>query len=366
VMQPWSVRQLGALVAAWIGRAGHVSVEHGFVVEGVVSLLVTLGVVYWLMLQTNAPRWMLAGVAVLPSWVPLVQYLALPDLWYAALMAVVFWLLWRRQWMAASLMMFPLMLSRESTSLTLLCFLVAGWGWLRWRHRLVAVLSMIAGSVVAGRLAAHSQANVENLPPAVYLLAKIPWNFMRNVLGIVPWSNVNMDLCATPAWSRAFHFGPVQRIGVCGISFAPQMTMLTQGLACFGLLPLVVGFLWWRHRRVDGRGFLLRFSLLYGTCCLVLSPVLGAGFLHLVGYAWPLVAVALPMLIDEFPVPRGRRAVLASAAFFTLHMVLCALWYWVHEWTALCLWVVLWGAGLWMLRLWWSPAKMTKQVPATA
>ncbi len=397
VMHPWALRQLGALVVRAIAHLLHWTVQRSFLLEGVLSLLFTLGAVYWLMLRTAAPRWMLIAVAVLPSWVPLVQYLALPDLWYAALLSGVFLLLAGEQWMAAALMIFPLMLSRESTSLTLLCLLAAGWKTLRWRHKIVALVSAAAGSAVVSRLAAHGQTNIEQLPGPVYMAVKVPWNFLRNVLGIVPWSNVNMDLCTVPVWSMPLHFGPVQRVGVCGFSWQQELVALAVFLTSFGLLPLLLGYLWWRHAHrctspagveeslaFSGRlpwkktalapsihvtstgellkqhhNLLLRFSLLYGGACLLLAPVLGAGFQHLEGYAWPLFLVALPLLCNEFtsnaaPLGTGRQAA-ASIAFFALHLAACALSYWMRLLPQILLALLLWIAGLLLLRQWWKP-----------
>ncbi len=281
----------------------HLSIHGGFFVEAGISLLVLLAVVCWLMLGTAAPRWMLVAVVVVPTWVTLVQNLVFPDLFYAALLALMLLLLAREHLFAAALMMFPLMLTRESTSLTLLCFLLAAWSSLRWRDRIAAVVAAVAGSVVVSRLAAGAQPNVEHLPEAIYMLAKIPWNFLRNVLGVLPWSDANTELCKVPVWSFPFHFGPVHALGVCGVSFHQQLVAIDVTLGNFGLLPMLLVWLWWRGRRDEGqkRSLLLRFTLLYGAVSFLLAPVIGAGFLHLVGYAWPLFLVALPQLFAPFP-----------------------------------------------------------------
>lgn len=366
VMQPWASRQLGALVVAALARMLHWTIERSFLLEGGVSLVVTLGTVYWLMLRTAAPRWMLIAAAVLPSWIPLVQYLVLPDLWYAALLAVVFLLLSREQFMAAALMMFPLMLSRESTSLTLLCFLAACWNRLGWRQRIAAVIAAAAGSAVVGHLTADSPGNLEHLPESIYILAKIPWNFLRNVVGIMPWSNVYPFLCKVPIWSMSLHYRDVRTVGICGFSWNQQMVAFEVILTSFGLLPLLAGFLWWRHRRLrlpgsSGGSVLLRFSLLYGAACLVLAPVLGAGFQHLEGYAWPLFLVALPILFDEFEPgqpgrPLNRRQAAASVAFLALHLAACAASYWLSMVPRITAGIALWIAGFVALRVWWGAA----------
>ena len=361
VMQPFASRQLGALVAAWLARLLHGDLHAGFLVQAAVSLLFALGVTCWLALRTSAPRWLLLALVLTPCWTMFVQYLVLPDLWYAGLMAGLLLLLAREQYLAAALMMFPLMLSRESTSLTLLCFLLAAWGHLaaqqRWRVVVTAVVSAAAGSLIVGRLAAGSRPNVEHLPEAVYIFAKLPWNFLRNVVGVLPWSDANPELCTVPVWSTPFHWGPVHALGICGFSVLQQLITVQVTLTHFGLLPLLLGFLWWRHRRWQGRSVLLRFALLYGGASLLLAPLLGAGFMHLMQYAWPLFLVALPQLLDEFPMPplsAGRAA--ASVGFFALHLAACGVSYWPVFLPMIWVGLTLWVAGFLLLKLWFGGA----------
>jgi hypothetical protein len=329
VMQPFASRPLGVLAARSLAALLRSSIHGGFYAEAGISLLVLLTVVCWLMLDTQAPRWMLVAVVVVPTWTTLVQNLVFPDLFYAALLAGMLALLARQHYFDAALMMFPLMLTRESTSLTLLCFLLAGWSTLHWRDRIAAVLAAVAGSVVVSRLSAAAQPNVEHLPEALYILAKVPWNFFRNVLGVLPWSDANRELCTVPVWSFPFHLGPVHALGVCGVSIHQQLVALEVTLGNFGLLPMLWLWLWLHgHRKPHRqRSVLLRFALLYGAVSFVLAPVLGAGFLHLVGYAWPLFLVALPRLFAPFPAEPGRdRRRWAAAGFFFVHLGVSGPW----------------------------------------
>jgi hypothetical protein len=355
VMEPWASRQLGALVVRAMAAMVHVSVRQAFLIEAAVALFVTLLVVYWLLLRANAPRWMLVAVAVLPSWAMLVQYLALPDLWYAAMVAVLLVLL-EREWLwAACVMMLPLMLSRESTSLTLVCFLFAVWRRLSWAQRVAAVSAAVVGAMVVSRLAAGAMSNVEHIPQALYLFAKVPWNFMRNVLGVLPWSDVNTSLCKVPVWSMPLPVGGVQAVGVCGVSMHQQMAALTAAMMQFGLLPLLFLAVWLRRRMRREDSALLRFSLIYGAACFLLAPLLGAGFAHLVGYAWPLFLVAGPMLLRKVSGEKGWRSKQSAAAigFFVLHLGLCATADWFPPmWVRTTADAAFWAAGLWALRLW--------------
>lgn len=361
VMQPFALRPLGAMMAAAVGHLLHVSVEEGFVLEGTVSLVGLLMVIYSFLFHSSAPRWLLAAIAFLPFWSLLMKNLVLPDLWYAALLALLLLLLEHKQMLAASLMMFPLMLSRESTSLTLLCFLVACWRWLRWRDRAMAVASTFAAEAVVQKLARHAQPNFEHLPAAIYMIAKVPWNLANNVLGLVPWSDANQNFCSAPVWKMPLHLYSVHAIGICGFSWLGWMKISQATLNEFGLLPLLTAYLWWRQRKVGYSqarpNVLLRFTLLLGVASLVLAPLLGTWISRLMGYAWPLYLVALPLLFEFLPrriLSRGQN--LAAIGFFSLHMFL--VWFAIYEayrwiWTiGLAIELAVWSAGFFLLRYW--------------
>jgi hypothetical protein len=355
VMQPFASRQLGALMVVALVRMLHWTVERGFLVEGALSLVIMLAAIYYLLLRTTAPRWMLFAIALVPFWAYLLQDLVLPDLWYSALLAVMLLMLAGEHMLAAALMMFPLMLSRESTSLTVGCFLIAAWGCLRWRDRIIAVVSTLAGAVIVSHLAARAQPNMEHLPQVVYMLAKIPWNFMHNVLGIVPWSNVNPEFCTVPTWTMPLHLGPVHVIGVCGLSLLGWMEMAQALLTNFGLLPMLVACLWWRRRSFATRNVLLRFTLLYGTVSLLLAPMLGTWVIRLIGYGWPIFFVALPLLFDGFSETSltGSRAA-ASMGFFGVHLLLFYVsyrWFWLPQ---IGIDLLLWTIGFFLLRHWFG------------
>lgn len=358
VAQPFASRQLGPAVVRLFAWMLHLPQQKVFVAQGVISLALTLAVVYGLALRTTAPRWMLLAMATVPFWPQLYMGLALPDLWYAALLSVFLLLLWRKHFLWASLMMFPLMVSRESTSLTLACFLIAGWRDLRWRGRLLAFGSALAGTVLVQRLTAQSPGNREHLPESIYMLTKAPWNFVRNFLGLEPWSDV-LPLCPVPTWQHSLHVGPVHAIGICKFSANLPATSVWAALSTFGLLPLLTVFFWWRTRKVKNRGLLLRFSLLYGAACLVMAPLLGVWMSRLFGYGWPFCLVALPMLFDDVrtrdaAVLKSKRSV-AVLGLLALHLAACQIAFEAAavEWSVLL--VGLYIAGYALLRWWFGP-----------
>ena len=322
LQQPFASRPLAPLLVRGIVALTHLSFEAGFTVLGWVSLLVTMGTVYALLMRTAAPRWMVAMVATVPFWPQLLHALPMPDLPYAALLCGLLWCLAAKRPLTAALLFFPLTLARESTSLVLVCLLAAGWRQLRPRGCVVAVLAALAGAATVRHLTAGAAGNVEHLPPMLYMMGKLPWNLLRT-LGVDPWSNLYPYLCATPVWQRAVHLGPLEALGVCRTSRLAPSESMSALLTTFGVLPvLLLALVWrgewrgeWRERwrGVWGRaGVLTRFCLLYGLASLALAPMLGTAYPRLFGYPWPLWLVGLPALFPvraagEGAVPRQAR-----------------------------------------------------------
>ena len=350
-MMPFASRQLGPLIARGLVHLFALSVDAAFLVEGTLAMLVFFATVVWYLLHSGAPRFMITATAGLLFWTWQYSSLALPDLLYAALLCVFLLLLDRGQFLLAAAMMLPLAVSRESTLLTLACFLAAGWHRLRIAHVVTALLATGAGILLVKRLSANALPNNEHISPYLYLFAKMPWAFVKNFLGIYPWSNVYPE-CATPVWQMRVHLGPVHAIGSCGFIFNPVQQLIFYGLASFGLFPLLLLAI--RRSIPSARAFppldsvFLRFCLIYGIVSFALAGVLGESFQRLFAYSWPLFLIALPILLAASRISfRSNRA---AVLFLILHLML--------SWTALYRFnpallpyqIVLWIAGYLLLR----------------
>lgn len=320
VMMPFASRQLGPLLVRILSRSLNIEVTQAFEVLGFGSLLLFLIATAWLLVRSGAPRWMLYAVGGLMFWGFQWNALAMPDLLYAALLCGFLLLLREGQILTACLMMFPLTVSRESTLLTLACFLLAGWKQLKKREIAAALLATGSAMFLVQRMAADALPNKEHLSSMGYLAAKLPWNFLRNVLGLGMWANVYPS-CAVPTWQAPLHLGPLHAIGVCGFFPGTVAKTFGLGMATFGLLPLMV----WRMRRdalrAEGQAnLMLRFALLYGAVSFVLTPLLGESLVRLFGYGWPLFLVALPLLLGASRANFTSTG--AAAAFLGLHLFL--------------------------------------------
>lgn len=334
VPQPFSSRPLAPLLAHGINLIFPGWDIIGFGVLAYLSLLCTVAVVFWLLARTAAPRWTVLALAAVPFWPQLLIDAGLPDPLYAALFAVLLVLLERGWLLAAAAMMLPLMLARESTSLTLLCLLLVGWRRMGWRGCGLAVACTLAGSALVRHHSAGGMPNPEHLSGGVYMAGKIVSNSLRSV-GILPWSNVYPELCGAPVWQMGVHIGGVRSFGVCAFSPLGPSQVAWALCTAFGLLlpPVLLGWGRWRALLAQG-GLVLRFCLLYGAASLVLAPALGTWYLRLIGYAWPLALVAVPRLLADVRVLPAdgdsgrslvRRGEALSGAFLLLHLLSCAL-----------------------------------------
>jgi hypothetical protein len=337
-MLPFAWRQLGPLIVRGEVQLLHLPWFAAWYAEGVAALLFFVAGVTWLLIRSGAPRWMLPAALGICFWSLQFNALVLPDLLFAALLCGFLLLLGAGRNLAAALMLFPLMVARESAWLVLACMLIAGWRRLRGVEMAAGVGAAVAGSLLVRHLAANALPNQEHLSPWLYLLAKAPWNGLKNIFGVELWANV-YPACAAPRWQFAVHAGALREVGICGFSAEGPVKTLGAALASFGLLPLLAV----RMPKVPVPGLLLRFAVVYGGVSLLAAPLLGDSQLRLFAYGWPLLLVALPMLLGRSGANfRSRENV---CAFLTLHLGLSWSVLWLNAAELLVAGVVVYALG---------------------
>jgi len=253
----------------------------------------------------------------------------LPDTLAAALLSLFLLCLYhRRHWMAV-LLLLPMFVERESTILVLVCLL----GLLalddtetherqkRWLLAVAAVASSAAGLAIVRHLAAHAQANREQLNPLLYMAGKVPWNFSANVLSMGPWTPALTNFCAVPRWTLhlplGLHIGGASTAGLCGWGPAWQMHSPLLALCSFGLLPMATLYLLVRHRSLLwAEGLFTRFCVVYGLLSFLMAPLLGHTVERLFLYAWPVFVLATPAAMARCfqPADAGNARWIALAA----------------------------------------------------
>jgi hypothetical protein len=312
VLAPFSSRELGPLVVRGLAHIPGIDIHTAFIIEGVLSLLVLLAMVGWMLIKAGTKNVLIAAVAGLSLWPFLFKGLVLPDLFFSALLAVFLLLLARNQFLACALMFVPLWMSREAAIVALVCFLAAGWRRLRLSHSLTAVAASIAGIGIVRHLVAGGPGNREHFGFLLYMTGKVPWNIARNLFGIVPWMNLRTEFCKVPVWQVDVHFGSVTAVGICGWDPIVAVTVIRAALATFGLLPILLVYVWKKEKRaLWPESPMLRFCVLYGLISVVLAPTMGTSSNRYINYAWPLFALALPMIVSKH-VDFGRSTIVAG------------------------------------------------------
>jgi hypothetical protein len=215
----------------------------------------------------------------------------------------------------------------------------------------VFLLATVAGLWLNHHVATKSAGNIHQIDPVTYLLAKVPFNFLQNVMGVRLWSNTYIPMhgdhpivrWALPAWVRA-HSGAITEIGINDLSPRFPANCLSGVLCGFGvLLTTLAKEIYdkaraatlpiagrWRRCRAIGRGFAdllakqplaLRVAGVYGIVTLLIVPLLGSAVLRYVFYAWPAFWLLGAKLFqrDYLSAPRNRRCL---GALLIVHLAL--------------------------------------------
>ena len=188
------------------------------------------------------------------------------------------------------------------------------------------------------------------------MLPKVPWNFLRNILGINVWANLYPN-CGVPRWQVPIHLGPLHAIGSCGMVLELPIETLAYALTAFGLLPLLL----FKLRRVRpeagtpaSRGdLLLRFTLIYGGISFVLAPLLGESLARLFDYSWPLFLVALPLLLSASGATFSSTR--AAVMFLGLHLAVFWIFTQLDGIQLLGSTLAVYALGAWLLHRTWLP-----------
>lgn len=292
VVRPFATRVLHPLAVRGVRAAGSLDLDAAFRLVGIASVLVLCWAVGR---RLRGPLWL----APLLLWSPLLLQLFrdhyLPDLWHAALLALLV-LAWPARPAASLLLLAALMLTREST--LLLAPFLAVQAAADGRRRLAAgvAAATAAGLAAVWWLLPAGQANVHAIGQGLYLALKVPFNLARNLFGLELWANT-LDYCQPravwplPEWLRG---GAVHTVGFCGFNALRPLALLVSWLTAFGLLP---GLAWqaWRTRP-RGRAGSLGAWLMYGWAAFLIAPALGAATGRLVEYGWPAFWIAAPLL----------------------------------------------------------------------
>jgi hypothetical protein len=163
-----------------------------------------------------------------------------------------------------------------------------------------AVIASIAGVITVKALTTGSMSSQEQISQLLNMAGKVPGNFAKNALGLPLWNPLNTGSCASPQLQMSLHLGGMTAIGVCAWQPVHPVWTLRLALSCFGLLPLLLIYLWRTSPRpIWTSDLLLRSCILFGTLSFLIAPGIGSSAPRLFNYAWPLFIVAVPMLATQ-------------------------------------------------------------------
>ncbi len=331
VHQPFSSRALIPLVAGGLSTTTGLSLERSFVTIGLLALA-TLVAALAVTHARSEVRPAAVLILVTPLLVDLTQQFYLPDLGHAALVALYLLTLYTGRQRLALLALFVALLARESTLLLSLCVIGSA---LARRQRGLALQTAavtIAGWSLSMVIAGQGQPNIHGANGLIYLVGKVPFNALRNLLGVFLWtdtlaandpavfSHAPLFAFAVPSWAP---LGAIHRVGLYALVPEYPLTTLQTLATHFGVLPFVVLADTWARWRRRGRSLwadlplAVQVALAYGLIAYVAGTSLGASVHRLIGYGWPAFWLAAPLLFLRSP--RGSPGLGRLAA---LHFVI--------------------------------------------
>ncbi len=330
VHQPFSSRFLHAELVWLLTRFVHISIRSAVVLVAVASLSLFVLGMDRIFARLRVPSLLLVPVLVCIGFMETFRLVYMPDLFYSLLLVGLFLLLMDGRLLMSVLMVFVLFCARESTLVLGVVLVILSIQWCRktstrfdaraagrvqWGWPVAFCVATTAGFLFNRYITSKSASNMHEMNGTMYLVGKVPFNFMKNVLGIAPWTDT---LVATEGdqplhqWPvpHGLHLGAIHRIGIAEVSARYPLRWLVNLLSMFGVLLTVVfrqavlnivavgrGLTGgWRRLRAIVQGairvvlnepFYSQVAVAYGIISLLIAPFLGTAVHRYIYYAWP-------------------------------------------------------------------------------
>ena len=306
IEKPYAGRFLHPLLARLISDITNLNLHKSFFLLGLMSLLIlTIAVTCLLNRLTHFPL-LILPLLLSPASSQFFSSFYHHDLFYAALLALLFLTLWReKSWVPSFVILLALFLTRESTLLLSLCIIAVAW--LKSKRRIIipVAAATLLGLALTSYITRSSPANVHQMNNLVYLVLKIPFNFFQNVFGVKIWLNTFVQVepplftVALPKW---LHLGSISAVGLCPWLPIFPLTTLFLFLTSFGVLPLLLrdNLSKYRRRIFTEMPPWLLLLVTYGLISFLITPLLGSSLSRYIGYGWPAFWLAVPALLAKY------------------------------------------------------------------
>ncbi len=251
----------------------------------------------------NSPL-LLIPIFLLPYFFATLREIFQPDAFYIFLTALFFLFLFYQKESASLLVLFLLFLTRESTIILGLIFIILSWLRSKKILALTALVVVAISFYVTSAIGSIGQPNVHQLNGLVYLPLKFVYNFAANVFGVKLW--VNTYTSCEPAFQFNLpaipQLGVINKAGFCGFDFSLPLYTLFTLLTIFGVGPLLLfSYLKRQSKKIFKEfAFWIVVALIYGLAHFFIGVFAGTVIQRIVGYSWPAFLLINPFLIKKF------------------------------------------------------------------
>lgn len=216
------------------------------------------------------------------------------DLFHAALLAVL-WLAFLRRMPLVLPALFALAVCRESTVLVAFVLLLY-FGWQRrFRYAVAVGLTLILGFWIVAHLTVSTSHNIHNISTMAYIAEKTGWNLLANWAGLRLWRPTFAWPCVAPIFRTTL---PILRDQATVCDWTPQ-TIIDTWTNFFGIFSLSFAFIGasFRAKSPQLRDRLNPVLVIagYGLLAGVVGTFTGTATFRLIGYAWPLLLIVVPV-----------------------------------------------------------------------
>ena len=372
VNMPFSSRILHPIMAGILAKVAHISIAWSFLTIGVLSLVILLTTVFLVTKAAGLHPAVVVAFLLSPFLTGLLKQYFLPDLFFAALLGLFFLCLGQNNklWWTLALLLL-LYITREFTILLSLTVALISIYRRQWRMLVGVITVTFLGITVSTYASSLGQPNIHAINNLLYMVGKVPYNFSKNILGIVLWTNThaaNSPLVfpnppllsiAVPGW---LPFGAIHSVGVYAFDPLYPISLVNTLFTTFGALPVLVLLDLVRYRRsvsnIHNPSPLLLATLMYGLLSFCVGTFTGAVFGRLVGYGWPAFWIASPLLIWQY----HRGDTRFYLRFLSYHATICWFPFLLSRTgiqaiplfiTSICLALVLYGLAITEIRRTW-------------
>lgn len=311
VIKPFSTRILQPYTVGGLSILINIDLNTSFLIVGVITLIILVLTSTLLLKLISHSSLVVFSFLFTPFLFSLFKDYFVPDLFFAALLGVFFFLL-SRNWIWQSLpILFLLALTRESFLVLAICLVI--FFLFKKKHYpyiISVILVSFAGIGITSLAGNQGQPNLHNASQFVYLGLKIPFNILSNFFGIQLWSNtlalqsnsgfIHPPLMTfqVPAW---LHLGSITSVGIYGFNILKPLNMLSAFFTLFGLAPgiYILTFMKTRLKHFQNLPLWLAIAILYGLLSFILGTMTGASVDRLMSYGWPAFLFGVPYLLNK-------------------------------------------------------------------